>query len=121
VPSPLPAPSPVNYLAVRLKAGESWRYEPPVGHSVAWIALATGSLAVPEQVQAGELVAFEPSNQAIDFHAEADSEFVLGSAAPHPHGLALGYYSVHTSPASLQAGEQHIAKIKAQLQKEGRL
>jgi redox-sensitive bicupin YhaK (pirin superfamily) len=121
VPSPLPAPSPVNYLAVRLKAGESWRYEPPANHTVGWIALSTGSLAVPERVQAGELVAFEPSNAAIDFHAEADCEFVLGSAVRHPHQLALGYYSVHTSPASLQAGEQHIAEIKAQLQKEGRL
>src|SRR6266481_2577924 len=118
VPSPLPALSPVNYLAVRLKAGESWRYEPPANHTVCWTALSTGSVAVPERVQAGELVAFAPSNAAIDFHAEADSEFVLSSAVRHPHELALGYYSVHTSPASLQAGEQHIAEIKAQLQKE---
>src|SRR3979490_1651378 len=34
VSSPLPAPSPMNYLAVRLKAGESWRYQPPADHSV---------------------------------------------------------------------------------------
>ena len=66
-------------------------------------------------------MAFETSNEAIDFHAEADTEFVLGSAASHPYELALGYYSVHTSPASLQAGEQRIAEIKARLQKEGRL
>jgi hypothetical protein len=43
-------------------------------------------------------VAFEASNQVIDFRAEADTEFVLGSAASHPYELALGYYSVHTSP-----------------------
>ena len=41
-------------------------------------------------------MAFATSNQAINFRAEADTEFVLGSAASHPHELALGYYSVHT-------------------------
>ena len=66
-------------------------------------------------------MAFGPSNQAIDFLVEADTEFVLGSAARHPYELALGYYSVHTSPASLQAGEQRIAKVKLRLQQEGRL
>jgi redox-sensitive bicupin YhaK (pirin superfamily) len=121
VSSPLPAPSSLNYLAVRLKTGESWRYQPPADHSVCWIALGTGSLAVPETVQAGELAAFEPSTEAIDFHAETDTEFVLGSAASHPHDLVLGTYSVHTSAASLQAGERRIDEIKAQLQKEGRL
>src|SRR6267142_4850028 len=32
--STITSPSPINYLAVRLKAGERWRYEPPTGHSV---------------------------------------------------------------------------------------
>jgi redox-sensitive bicupin YhaK (pirin superfamily) len=90
VSSPLKAPSSINYLAVRLKAGETWRYEPPADHTISWIALASGRLAVPERAEAGELVAFEPSNQAIDFRAEADTEFVLGSAASHPYELALG-------------------------------
>jgi redox-sensitive bicupin YhaK (pirin superfamily) len=120
VSSPLQAPSAMTYLSVRLKAGESWRYRPPADHTVGWIALSTGSLAVPERVQAGELAVFEPSNQAIDFDAEADTEFVLGSAVRHPHELVLGNYSVHTSPASLHAGEAHIAEIEAQLRKEGR-
>jgi redox-sensitive bicupin YhaK (pirin superfamily) len=121
VSSPLKAPSSINYLAVRLKAGETWRYEPPADHTISWIALATGRLAIPEAVEAGELVAFETSNRAIDFRAEADTEFVLGSAASHPYELALGHYSVHTSPASLHAGEHRIAEIKVRLQREGRL
>jgi redox-sensitive bicupin YhaK (pirin superfamily) len=121
VSSPLPAPSSVNYLALRLKAGQSWRYAPPADHTVCWVALSTGSLAGPEPVQAGELAVFEPSNAAIDFLAETDSEFVLGSAASHPYELVLGSYSVHTSPASLQAGERRLAEIKVRLQKEGRL
>ena len=121
VSSPLPAPSSATYLALRLKAGEFWRYQPPADHAVCWVALATGRLVVPERLEAGELAAFEPSNQAIEILAEADTEFVLGSAASHPHDLALGYYSVHTSPASLEAGERHIAEIKARLHREGRL
>lgn len=119
VSSPLKAPSPINYLAVRLKAGESWRYQPPAGHDVAWIALASGSLAVPEPVAAGEMVAFDKSNQAIEVRAEADSEFVLGSAVSHPHDLVLGYYSVHTSPAALDTAERHIADIQVRLKQEG--
>ena len=38
-------PSPINYLAVRLKAGERWRYEPPTGHTVLWLAIASGDLS----------------------------------------------------------------------------
>lgn len=121
VSSPLLAPSSMTYLFVRLKAGESWSYQPPADHTVGWVALSTGNLAVPDRVEAGELAVFEPSNQAIDFYAEAETEFVLGSAASHPYELALGNYSVHTSPATLQAGERRIAEIQARLQKEGRL
>jgi redox-sensitive bicupin YhaK (pirin superfamily) len=113
--SPLKAPAPITYLAVRLKAGESWRYEPPADHEICWVALASGKLAVPEPVEAGELAAFETSHQAIDFQAQADSEFVLGSAAGHRHDLVLGHYSVHTSQASLAIAERRIAEIKPQL------
>ncbi|MFL6759493.1 pirin family protein [Sphingomonas sp.] len=119
--SPLKAPSPINYLAVRLKAGETWRYDPPAGHDVAWIALASGGIAVPELVQAGEMVAFDTSPTAIDVRAEEDSEFVLGSARHHPHDLVLGYYSVHTSAAALDTAERHIAEIQARLKQEGLL
>ena len=119
--SPLKAPSPMNYLAVRLKAGESWRYQPPADHEVAWLAVAKGGLTTPELVEAGELVSFQPSNAAIDIRATEDTEFVLGSAVGHPHDLVLGYYSVHTSPASLQAGERRIDEIGSRLEQEGRL
>src|SRR4030088_3692409 len=42
------SPSPINYLAVRLTAGERWRYEPPPGHTVLWTAIASGVLSAPE-------------------------------------------------------------------------
>jgi redox-sensitive bicupin YhaK (pirin superfamily) len=119
--STLAAPSSMNYLAVRLKAGESWRYRPPAAHTVAWMALATGSLATPERVEAGELVVLEPANTAIDLLAEADTELVLGSAVGHPHDLVLGSYSVHTSRPTLAAAERRIDEIRRRLQREGRL
>jgi redox-sensitive bicupin YhaK (pirin superfamily) len=119
--SQLPAPSSMTYLFVHLKRGESWRYQPPSDHTICWVALSRGKLDVPERVEAPELAVFELSNQAVDFYAESDTEFVLGSAASHPYALALGKYSVHTSHATLRAGERRIVEIRSRLQKEGRL
>jgi redox-sensitive bicupin YhaK (pirin superfamily) len=119
--SAIEAPSAINYLAVRLKAGDRWRYEPPAGHTVLWVALSEGVVSVPDELRAGDLAAFEPSNDGIEFEARSDSEFVLGSAAPHEHDLVLGYYSVHTSPDALRDGEARISAIRARLVQEGRL
>jgi redox-sensitive bicupin YhaK (pirin superfamily) len=115
------SPSPINYLAVRLAAGERWHYEPPTGHTVLWVAVASGALAASDELRHGDLAAFEPSTEAVEFEALTDTEFVLGSAAPHEHDLVLGYYSVHTSPEALSDGEAHIASIKKRLVQEGRL
>src|ERR1700736_3673158 len=114
-------PSPINYLAVRLKAGERWRYKPPTGHTVLWAAVASGVVSAPDELRGGDLAAFEPSSEAVEFEALADTEFVLGSAAEHCHDLVLGYYSVHTSQESLAAGERQINEIRMRLEKEGRL
>jgi redox-sensitive bicupin YhaK (pirin superfamily) len=110
--SAITAPSPINYLAVRLKAGERWRYEPPAGHTVLWTAITSGVVSVPDRLRQGDLAAFERSSEGVEFHALANTELVVGSAAPHEHDLVLGYYSVHTSPAALRDGEAHIASIR---------
>ena len=78
-------------------------------------------MLVPDELRAGDLAAFEPSNQAAEFVAVSDAEFVLGSAAPHRHDLVLGYYSVHTTPAALCDGEAYIAGIRHRMVQEGRL
>lgn len=114
-------PSPINYLAVRLKAGERWRYQPPAGHTVLWAAIASGVVTVPDELRQGDLAVFEPSGASVEFIALTEVEFVLGSAAPHEHDLVLGYYSVHTSPSTLRDGEAHINAIKTRLVREGRL
>ena len=109
------APAPINYLAVTLKAGEHWRYQPPEGHAVLWLAMGKGEVAAPAALKHGEIVVFEPGSTAVDFVARDDAEFVLGSAAPHPHDLVLGYYSVHTSAQALQIGEAQIQHIRRSL------
>ncbi len=119
--SAIPAPSDMNYLAVQLKDGEHWRYTPPAGHDVAWVAVNAGRLDAGGPVGTGELAVFEESEVAIDFTAQGDTAFVLGSAVKHPHDLVTGYYSVHTSRATLARGEAEIERIGARLRQEGRL
>ncbi|MEA3161501.1 MAG: hypothetical protein QOD95_3049 [Gammaproteobacteria bacterium] len=119
--SAIPAPARINYLDVRLAAGERWIYQPPADHEVAWIAVSEGTLRTPEPVSAGELAVFEESNDAIAIEADTASRFALGSAVKHPYELVLGRYSVHTTHAALQAGESEIQRIGSQLVTDGLL
>jgi len=119
--SPIRAPAGINYLHVRLKDGERWRYTPPDGHTVAWLAVDEGSLRSQEPIRAGELAVFEESGGVIDLEADGDTSFVLGSAIKHPYPLVLGYYSVHTSRATLDQGEAEINRIGRRLRAAGRL
>ena len=111
----------MNYFAVPLKAGERWSYQPPAEHTVLWTALGKGSVLVPEELQQGELVAFRPSNAAIEFVAQSDAEFVLGSAVPHDYDLVLGSHSAHTSTDALREAEARILAIQTRLIQQGRL
>jgi redox-sensitive bicupin YhaK (pirin superfamily) len=119
--SAIAAASDINYLAVRLAAGERWRYAPPAGHDVLFIAVGKGAVAAAARVGPGELAIFAPGRDAVEFLAEEDAEFMLGSAVPHPHDLVLGYYSVHTSADALLKGERRIDEIRAELVRQGRL
>jgi redox-sensitive bicupin YhaK (pirin superfamily) len=119
--SAIAAPSPINYLAVALRAGERWHYQPPKRHLVLWLAMGKGRVGAPDILEHGEIVVFERGEAAVEFVAQDDAEFVIGSAVPHPHELVLGYYSVHTSPRALEIGESHIQHIRRRLIAEGRL
>jgi redox-sensitive bicupin YhaK (pirin superfamily) len=119
--SSIGAPSPMNYLAVRMKAGERWNYQPPAGHTVLWTAVGRGSILVPDELHEGELVAFKSSSAVLEFEAQSDAEFVLGSAIPHNYDLVLGSHSVHTSPGALHEAERRISEIHRQLIQQRRL
>ena len=121
VERPVPAPPGINYLVVRLAAGEQWQYTPPAGHTVAWLCVQRGALRVGDDSIANELVVFRESEDVLTFTADEDVEFVLGSSVPHPHDLVLGYYSVHTSAEALRAGEARIVELGADLRRRGRI
>jgi len=119
--SPIRAPAGIDYFHVRLKDGQRWRYAPPEGHSVAWLAVDKGDLRSPERIGEGQLAVFEESGVPIELQADGDASFVLGSAIKHPYPLVLGYYSVHTSKAALARGEAEINRIGQRLRAAGRL
>jgi redox-sensitive bicupin YhaK (pirin superfamily) len=119
--SPVDAPAGINYLLVTLKPGESWTYEPPRGHSAAWLALADGGLEAGERLHAGEMAVFDASEEPIRLTAldGANAVFVLGSALPHRYPLHLGRYSVHSSADALERGERRIAELGEKLRQAG--
>ncbi|TCQ06532.1 pirin family protein [Sphingomonas sp. PP-CC-3A-396] len=114
--SPVNAPDGINYLLVTLQANEEWTYQPPVGHSAAFVAVASGTVDVGSTLHAGDMGIFDQRG-AMHFQADeaGPSTFVVGSAIPHPHDLVLGYYSVHSSEDALIRGEARIAELGALL------
>lgn len=121
VQSPVRAPAGLNYLMVTLKPGQKWTYQPPAGQSVAWVAVAQGTLMAGEVVSTGEMAVFEDGVTQIEMvgHGSDDTIFVLGSAVPHDHVLHLGAYSVHTTAQALEAGEQRIVALRKKLLEAG--
>jgi hypothetical protein len=95
-------------------------YHPATAHTVAWVAVLDGALLTPARIDSAEIAIFEPSEDSIDFVAEGNTRFVIGSAAPHPHDLFLGNYSVHTSARALREGEAEIRSIGRKLRAEGK-
>ena len=110
--SDIRAPQGIHYFHVQLSAGESWRYVPPAGHNVSWLAIDKGRLNASEPIEAGQLAVFEESDGApIELQAEDATSFVIGSAIKHPYPLVLGHYSVHTNADALAQGEAEIRRI----------
>jgi hypothetical protein len=61
----------MNYLLETLKAGESWRYQPPAGHTVGWLAVAKGTLQADTVVRTGDMVVLHHGNHSVHTPAEA--------------------------------------------------
>src|SRR5258705_9787197 len=78
--SAIVSPAPINYLAVRLKAGDRWRYDPPADHTVLWVAIASGVLSEPDELRHGGLAALEPSSKAVEFEALTEADLADGPA-----------------------------------------
>jgi len=117
--SPIDVPIDANIFWVQLSDGEQWSYAPPPGHAVGWAFAQSGSLHAGGAVLRRELAVFEAGSAPIEFQAEGDCGFLVGSAVPHPYELVLGQYSVHTSAAALAVGTRRIAQIGQQLRRDG--
>lgn len=119
--SPLPQISPITYLHVHLEDGEQWTFEPPANHDVLWIGINEGSLAVAGDVISNEIAIFDTNPATLTVKARGAANFVLGSAAKHPHPLVTGHYSVHTSEGALRIGEEGIRKVGKLLKAAGKI
>ena len=119
--SPARSPYGITYLMLRLRAGARWTFVPPEQQTVAWLAVAGGELGGDAASSAGEMLAFEKSEQPITVQAspDADAVLVIGSAVPHAYELHLGRYSVHTSAESLIKGEASIERLRRRLVASG--
>lgn len=88
-------PALVNYLVVRLSAGQEWHYEPPVNHRTAWMSVIEGRVHTSNtRVSADELAIYDNSNKSISFLAEQDSIFLLGSSQEYTHDLAVEKFAL---------------------------
>lgn len=119
--SPLPQISPITYLHVSLADGEVWTFDPPASHDVFWIAINEGSISVSGEILSDQIAIFEAGAGALAVQAHGEVNFVLGSAAKHPHPLVTGSYSVHTSEIALKIGEAGIREVGKRLRAEGRI
>ena len=81
---------------------------------------ARGPVLVLDELQQRELVAFRPSSAAIEFGAQSDAEFAIGSAVPHDYSLvSWGSHSVHTSTRALREAEARVTAIQTRLIEQG--
>jgi redox-sensitive bicupin YhaK (pirin superfamily) len=76
------APADLNFFHVRLKDRQDFRYAPPDGHNITWLAVDRGSLQLPEgeRVLWEQIAIFRDSAGAIEVQADGETSFVLGSA-----------------------------------------
>jgi len=75
------APTELNFFHVRLKDQQEFRYAPPDGHDVTWLAVDRGSLLLQEGEQVlWEQIAVFGHSGVIEVQADGETSFVLGSA-----------------------------------------
>jgi redox-sensitive bicupin YhaK (pirin superfamily) len=103
-------PALINYLVVRLSAGQEWVYQPPVNHRIAWIAVLSGKIKTSDRwVSPDEIAVYEDSNKAISFLAEEESVFLLGSSQEYTHDFAAEQYPASTLGHVFDKGRHDIS------------
>ena len=121
IKSSIDSPVDATCLWVNLNDGESWTYEPPASHEIAWAFSQNGVIALNGDELTRELSIMEEGCGPLNFSGNGDCSFLLGSAANFPYELSLGKHSVHTSIEALERGCQRIDEIGLELKREGKL
>lgn len=114
--SAIPVPFDLSYLFIELKDGETFSYQPPQNHQVAWVFSEKGSVEVSGEKLKRELAVFEDGNGELKMTSYGDSAFLLGSAVKHHYDLVMGPYSVHTDRKALEEGFRNIDEIRKTMQ-----
>ena len=117
--NPIPPPSPLLYLDVVLSESETWTFQPPSDHNVAWVFVYAGQALVGGEPLRQELAVLEPGEAAVTIETVEPTRLLVGSAMRHNHPLILGSHSVHTSREALVAGLEGIASVRQRLQTNG--
>lgn len=122
----LDEPEDINVFHVRLQQGQRWRYTPPLGHDVSWIAVDRGRLRVrsaqsSEAVRSGELAVFDESSGLLCMRSEEVTSFVIGSSKRHPYPLVFDRFSVHTTNDAMSRAKGEIARVGRELLAQGRI
>jgi redox-sensitive bicupin YhaK (pirin superfamily) len=115
--SPVNAPADTDYLQIELPAGERLTIGSQRIDRVSFVAIVGGDVQIrrgdgsPESLSDIELGQLQPSSEDLVIESQTDAQLVYGAAPPHRSPLALGHYSVHSSPAALEQGETGIRRI----------
>ena len=110
VSSPLKAPSSITIWPPSERGDPGATRLPPITRFAGSHFASEGSLSL--SLRGGRAGGFEKIESAIDFRAEVDTEFVLGSAASHPYDLVLGHYSVTRAQHRFRPGNDPSPKSR---------
>jgi redox-sensitive bicupin YhaK (pirin superfamily) len=111
----------MHYLVLTLNPNASWRWDIPVHHDVSWAFPFEGSLIRNGQPETLNLLTFGAGSGLNLIAGPSGARVIMGSARKHEHPLIMGPSSVHTSEASLLAGQRLIQEIGGLLQVQRRL
>ena len=119
--SPIRAPQGINYFHVRLKNGQHWRYVPPTGRNVAWLAVDRGSLQASEEIGGGQLAAFAEGEDAIEVRAQGEHVVRLRQRHQTSRISWCWVTTRSTQRAGTRAGRSGNRAHRSQLRAQGRL
>jgi redox-sensitive bicupin YhaK (pirin superfamily) len=111
--SPLEVPFNMTYLAVKLKAGETFEYATPDKQTTGFIFPTNGLMELHgDAIELNNLNILEENEGLIKIKASSNSKFILILAEPQSYPIVSYGGSIHTSEDSLRKSSDRISQIK---------